>query len=292
MNTKNQKLSIALATFNEEVNLGRCLDSVKMIADEIIVVDGSSSDNTVEIAKTFGSKTLVKDNPSIFHINKQKALEMCRGEWILQLDADEVVSPELRDEIKKIIEMEQKQINLWKPEGRDAKLFSRHQELLEQRDGKYGSDEGDVVAFFIPRKNYFLGKFLRYGGVYPDGVIRLIKNGRARFPCVSVHEQIQIDGRVGWLENSLLHYDSPTFKRYTLRAGRYIDLKVQEFKNDGLKINPQNCVYYLLVKPLMVFLMMMFRHKGILDGWQGLLFALFSGLHFPIAYIKYLRINK
>lgn len=283
------KLSVALATYNEEANLAQCLESIRQLADEIIIVDGSSTDKTVEIAEKFNAKVLIKDNPPIFHINKQKALELCQNEWILQLDADEVVSPDLASEIKEIIKMNQDQINNRKLEGRDIKLFCRHQKLLEQRDGGYGVENGDIVAFFIPRKNNFLGKFLRYGGTYPDGVIRLVKNQKAIFPCKSVHEQITIDGRVSWLKNSLFHYDSPTLSRYHLRASRYINLKVQEFRDINVKINTKNFIYYVFYKPLQVFLMMIFRHKGILDGWRGVTFAFFSGLHYPIAYLIYLK---
>src|SRR5947209_7174874 len=107
------KLSVILATFNEEKNLTDCLSSIKDFADEIVIVDGSSTDKTLEIAKKFGAKVLVTDNPPIFHINKQKALDMATGEWILQLDADERVSKELREEIKKIIAMTDQEIELY-----------------------------------------------------------------------------------------------------------------------------------------------------------------------------------
>src|ERR1035437_8509354 len=96
-------LSVVLATYNEEANLTACLDSVKYLADEIVVVDGTSSDKTVEIAKSHGAKVLVKDNPQMFHINKQKAIDMATGDWILQLDADEQVSKELAEEVRKFI---------------------------------------------------------------------------------------------------------------------------------------------------------------------------------------------
>ena len=94
-----KSLSVVLATHNEEKNLAACLDSIKDIADEIIVVDGSSKDKTVDIAKKFGAKIKVTTNKPIFHINKQMAIDMATKDWILQLDADERVSEELRKEI-------------------------------------------------------------------------------------------------------------------------------------------------------------------------------------------------
>ena len=127
-----KKLSVVLATFNEEKNLRRCLDSVKDIASEIVIVDGTSKDKTVEIARSYGAKVTVTTNPPIFHINKQKAIDKATGDWILQLDADEVVSSELASEIKEIMEKN------------------------EQANG-----------YWLPRKNFFLGRFLMKGGHNP-----------------------------------------------------------------------------------------------------------------------------
>src|SRR3970282_2930368 len=87
-------------------------------------------------------------------------------------------------------------------------LFIRHQKLIEQRDGSIGKQTGKVVAFFIPRRNYFLGKPLIHAGVYPDGQIRLVKKGKARLPGKSVHELMEVDGEVGWLFHDLEHHDS------------------------------------------------------------------------------------
>ena len=104
------KLTVALATFNEEKNIRRCLASIQLIADEIVIVDGTSTDKTVEIAKEFGAKIKITKNEKIFHINKQKALEMASGDWILQLDADEVISPALAKEIVLIMSMTDEEI--------------------------------------------------------------------------------------------------------------------------------------------------------------------------------------
>lgn len=284
------KLSVVLATHNEEDNLDRCLGAVKEIADEIVVVDGSSSDKTVEIAKKYKARVLVVDNPPIFHINKQKALDMARYSWILQLDADEVVSKELAEEVRKIIKMSDEEIDNYQKNLPERDLFLRHQCLLEKRDGKFGN-KGGYAGFFIPRRNYFLGKFLRFGGVYPDGVIRLVKKGKAHFPCKSVHEQIVIDGKVGWLANPLLHYDSPTFKRYLERNSRYIDLIAKDLKDKKVKKNLFEFLNYFFFKPVWWFFLTQIRHKGILDGWQGVVFSFFSALRFPRAYFRYLA-NK
>lgn len=285
------KLSVVLATFNEEENIGGCLDSVKDFADEIIIVDGTSTDKTVDIAKKYGAHVQVKDNPPIFHINKQKALEMASNEWVLQLDADERVSDELKKEIKNIISLSEKEIKEYQKNLTGKYLFLRHQKLLEERDGKIGAEEGEYAAFFIPRLNYFLGKYLRYGGVYPDGVIRLVRKNKAHFPCKDVHEQITVNGRVGWLQNPLYHIDSPTFERYLQRNNRYINLLTKQLAEKGTEKSLATAIDYLFTKPLEWFLMTQIRHKGILDGYQGIVFSLFSALRFPRAYIKYLKQN-
>lgn len=282
------KISVVLATFNEEENIAECLDSVKNFASEIVIVDGSSTDGTVEIAREYTDKITVTENHPIFHINKQKAIDKAENEWILQLDADERVTHELGSEIERVAAMSDEELEMYEEKLLNRDLFSRHMKLLEERDGKVGKEEGEYSAFFIPRRNFFLGKYLRYGGVYPDGVIRLIRKGKAFLPCKSVHEQMVVEGRVGWLQNDLLHKDSPTFGRYLERNSRYINLIVKEFKRDGVEKNFSNGVKYFLVKPIWWFLLTQIRHKGILDGIQGIIFSLFSALRFPRAYFRYL----
>jgi glycosyltransferase involved in cell wall biosynthesis len=222
----------------------------------------------------------------IFHINKQKAMELSKNKWILQLDADERITPELSVEIQKIINMSDAEVMEYQNKIPDKKLFLRHQTILNKRDGEIGTESDAYAAFFIPRLNYFLGRYLRFGGVYPDGVIRLVRKGKAYFPCVSVHEQIRVNGKVGWLQNPLLHIDSPTFSRYFKRNNRYTDLMADELRK--IKPNIAAAFSYLFIKPAHWFLLTYIRHKGFLDGWPGFVFSFFSSLRFPISYIKYL----
>lgn len=253
---KKTKLSVVLATFNEEKNLPQCLESIKDLADEIVVVDGSSSDKTVEIAKKFGAKILVTDNPPIFHINKQKAIDTATKDWILQLDADEDVTPELKEEIISTI-----------------------------------NSDPVVNGYWIPRKNWFLGRFLMKGGQYPDYTLRLYKRGKGRLPQKSVHEQAVVEGKCGYLENPLLHYADPSFVRYLLRYNRYTDLIRDEFKEKKAGYNPFVIINNLLILPFWWFFLTYFRHKGFMDSWQGFIFSFFSSLRFPVSYIKYIRAN-
>ncbi|HSX09859.1 MAG TPA: glycosyltransferase family 2 protein [Candidatus Saccharimonadales bacterium] len=284
-----KKLTVALAVFNEEKNLGACLESVKDIADEIIIVDGSSTDSTVDIAKKFNARVLVTDNPPIFHINKQKAIDMSKNEWILQLDADERVSPELAKEIMEVISMTDHEIEEYQEKLPNRKLFLRHQELLEKRDSRIGTLTGEYAAFFIPRLNYFLKRYMRYGGVYPDGVIRLIRKGKAYLPCKDVHEQMVVEGRVGWLSHDLYHMDSPTFGRYLQRNNRYVGLIAQDLQKSKQNTTLVAPAKYMIVLPFWWFMLTYVRHKGFKDGFPGFVFSFFSALRFPRAYLKSLQ---
>ncbi|MFA5137020.1 MAG: glycosyltransferase family 2 protein [Patescibacteria group bacterium] len=287
------KLSLVLATFNEEKNIVDCIRSAKPICDEIIVVDGSSVDQTAKLARGEGARLIVTHNQSMFHINKQKAIDAAQGDWILLLDADERVSPELAEEIKKVVVMSEQDIEKYQENLPEKSLFERHTQLTISsrhltKKKMLGVSCFMFNAFFIPRLNYFLGRYLRYGGVYPDGVIRLFKKGKAYLPCKDVHEQVEVKGKVGWLQNPLLHIDSPTFGRYLERNSRYIDqltINVKQLtSNKDIIQTTATAMDWFFIKPFVWFFMTTFRHKGILDGWQGVVFSFFSALRFPRAY--------
>lgn len=255
-------ISIAIATFNEEGNIGKCLGSVFGWADETVLVDGSSTDNTVNIAREFKSRIIIADNPLNFHINKQKAIEACSGEWILQLDADEIVSEELKKEIFEVINLSPKPYPL-----------------------------NPINGYWIPRKNYFLGKFLMKGGQYPDYSLRLYRRGKGRLPAKDVHEQAKVDGKTGYLENPLLHYPYDDFSEYLEHFRRYTDIFAREYKEQKLSISPLSFLLYLFIKPVSWFLLSFVRHKGFMDGFPGLVFSFFSSLRFPVSFIKYLKLR-
>lgn len=246
-----QKLSVVLATYNEQDNLKACLDSVRQLADEIIIVDGSSTDKTRQIAANLGARVYKTTNKPMFHINKQMAVNKANYSWILQLDADEHVSKLLKTEIIKTI---------------------------NNKNAKNG--------YYLPRKNWFLTRFLTKGGQYPDYVIRLFKKSKGHFPCQSVHEQIAIKGSIGHLENPLLHYSDPNFSRYMTRFNRYTDLDAKLLHDKGQKPNLGLAINYLTIKPTIWFLSTYFRHKGFVDRLPGFIFSLMSSLRFPVTYFK------
>ena len=287
-------ISVALAVYNEEKFIHYPIESTIDWVDEIVIVDGGSTDKTVKIAVSYGRKIKIihSPNPVMFHKNKQKALDSCKGEWILQLDADEAVSKALREEILKVVKMDQQKLEDYQRKLPEKRLFLKHQKLVEERIKKQGGKvykKGPIVAFFLPRLNFFMGKFLRYGGLYPDGSIRLVKRGKAYFPCKDVHEVMEVKGRVGWLVNPILHYDSPTFERYIKRNNRYVLHLAREMIEKGEGGGIKGFFEYVIFKPLEWFVRTFVLYKGFLDGWRGFLFSFFSSLRFARAYFRKLK---
>jgi glycosyltransferase involved in cell wall biosynthesis len=249
-------ISVVLATYNEEKNIEKCLQSVKDFADEIIVVDGESSDNTAKLAQQFKAKVISTTNKPNFHINKQMAMDAAKGDLVLQLDADETID----EELKKFI-------------------VRTHEAIL-------AGDKSLPAAWWIKRKNWFMGRFLTKGGQYPDPAIRLYQKGKARLPQEDVHEFMKVDGEVGWATGDMLHYGNPTFSDYMRKFNTYTSFKATQLAEQKLKINLVNSFNYLFLKPTQTFLTIYLRHKGFVDGLPGFLFALFSGLHHFVAYLK------
>lgn len=225
---------------------------MKSIAGEIVIVDGGSKDKTLEIAREFGAKIIQTTNPLVFHINKNKAIKAATKEWVLQLDADEVVTKELASEIKSVINV-----------------------------------KSDINGYWIPRRNFFMGRFLTKGGQYPDYTLRLYKNGKGILPAKDVHEQAKVEGKRGYLKEDLLHLRDKSFSEYMLRFNRYTDLLSLQMEKADVLIDAYNFTSYILLQPLMWFLKTYFRHRGYKDSFPGFVFSLFSSLRFPVSFIKY-----
>ncbi len=265
------KLSLCIPTFNEEENLHIALDSAYDIADEVVIIDGGSTDKTLEIARSYGEKIKIfeVDNPPNFLLNKQRAIEKAEGEWILQLDADEAVTPELKKEISVIL-------SAAKNPDMDPSV----------------SPQDDIVAgYFLPRKNFFLGRYLMKGGVYPDYVLRLYKRQGAYFKLEHVHENVIVDGAVGYTKEALIHMADPNFERYLMRWNRYTSFDAGQL----IEKKEELCFpCYFIGKPLFTFLSIYIRHKGFMDGIPGFVWALFSSIRFWVIYIKvwHAHINK
>lgn len=234
------KISVALTTFNEEKNISGCLESVKW-ADEIVVVDEKSVDRTVANAKKFTKKVFLVDHEPMFHKHKQLALEKCSHEWILQIDADERVTPELKEEILAAI-------------------------------------DGPVAAYRIPRKSKIFGKYIMHTGWYPDYQIKLVRKGKAHYPCKSVHEDMAVDGEIGTLKSDLLHEHYFSVEQFIDRMNRYTTDDARNIQ----EIAWSDAIKY----PLDEFLKRFFYWEGYKDGLHGLVLSLLMALNRLVVFAK------
>jgi glycosyltransferase involved in cell wall biosynthesis len=233
------RLSVVVVTLDEEECIRACLQSAAW-ADELIVVDAESRDKTAAIARELTDHVFVRPWPG-FAAQKNFGLDQARGDWILSLDADEVVSPTLREEIAAIVE----------------------------RGGAH-------AGYAVPRRNVFWGRFIRHGGLYPDWQVRLFARGRGRFVERSVHESVTIEGRVGRLTGHLEHRSYRDVADFLARADRYSTLAAEEWVAAGRRPRP---LVDLVARPIGRFLGMYVGRAGFLDGWRGFLLAVLYGYY-------------
>lgn len=238
-------VSVIVITKNEAHNIEACLDSIRW-ADEIIIVDAESLDQTIEIAKKFTGKIYARPWMG-FAAAKQFAVEQTRNEWVLWLDADERVPPELAEEIRQVL-----------------------------------TSHPDAAAFTVARRAYFLDRWIKHSGWYPGRVARLFRKGKARFNSATVHEGLEIDGSIGQLKNDLLHFTDPNIYHYFAKYNRYTTLAATESFEKKKRAHLSD----LLIRPMWQFVRMYVIRLGFLDGMQGFLLALFSSSYVFTKYAK------
>jgi len=241
-------LSVAIITHNEEKNIKGALESVKW-ADEIVVVDAFSTDRTPEICRQYTDKVF-SVKWSGFAEQKNKAVSLTDNPWVLVLDADERVTEGLRDEIIKVL-----------------------------------TNTAGIDGYYIPRKNYFSGKWIKHGGWWPDYTLRLFKKEKGKIERREVHETIRINGKTGYLKNPLEHYTYRDIQDYLKRMETYSTLAARElFKN-----NRRASVFDVVFRPMATFCRMFFLRLGILDGIYGIILACLYSLY---TYNKYSKLRK
>lgn len=230
----NLPLSIAIITYNEECNLERCLKSVADLAQEIVIVDSGSTDQTVLIAKKFGA--IIHEQSWLgYRDQKNIALDHCSQPWVLSLDADEEVSSELKKEI----------ITFFK-EKKDKQL----------------------VGARFPRKTWFLGRWIKHGEWYPDFQLRLFRRDRGRWK-EPIHEFVEIQGTIDTFSGELLHYSFPSMNAYINKINPFAD----EFLKKQLNQKKSWSLCLTLARPLWRFFRSYFLRRGFLDGFPGLWIA-------------------
>ncbi len=228
-------LSVILITRNEEANLADCLASLEGIAEQIVVVDTNSSDRTLEIARNYGAVVGQPADWPGFGPQKNRALELATGDWVLSLDADERLTPALRSEILTAIH------------------HSAH-----------------VDCFAIPRLSWYCGRFIRHSGWSPDYVDRLFRRGTARFSDDLVHERLIPNGPVAKLENPMLHFSFMNFSQVLQKIDRYSTASAEQAFAKGRRSNPLKAMLH----GIWAFIRTYFIRAGFLDGYEGLALAI------------------
>ncbi len=245
-------LSIAIITYNEESNLARCLQSIADLAQEIVIVDSGSTDRTLAIGQEFGA--MLHEQPWLgYRDQKNMALDLCSQPWVLALDADEEVSPTLKEEI--------------------VAFF---------RKGEDRSFDG--VRF--PRKTWFLGRWITHGDWYPDFQLRLFCRERGRWK-EPIHEFVEIQGKVTTFSSDLLHYSFPSMNAYIDKINPFAN----EFLKKEIAAKKSWSLAKTLARPLWRFFRAYFLKQGFLDGFPGLWIAIATAFSTFVRYSRNYETN-
>lgn len=232
-------VSVLLPTFNNAATVRDTLESIKW-ADEILVVDSYSSDDTLAICAEYGARIIQHE-----YVNsaKQKnwALPQCRHEWVLQIDTDEVFEPGLRDEIEAAV----------------------------------AAAGPEVDAFRLPRRNHFLGRWVRFGDLYPDHQIRVLRRDRCRWAEREVHAHVEAQGEVGTLSGCILHYGAPNLSKQVGNLNRYSRYEADEMAKRGTRFR----WHHLVIRPWLVFAHRYVLQQGFRDGWRGFILCVYYAVY-------------
>jgi glycosyltransferase involved in cell wall biosynthesis len=241
------RVSVIIIALNQEDNIVPCLETVRW-ADDIVIVDSGSEDRTLERARDFTDRIFTISWPG-FGAAKNYALDQARGDWIFSLDTDERVTEALREEILAAV----------------------------RTDGKF-------AGYKVPRKNYFGGRWVKRLGWYPDYTLRLFQKGNGRFRERAVHEEVLVNGPVGFLQHPLDHYSYDSVSDYLARQDRYARLAAQEMLREGRRPRAGE----LFWRPCSHFFKLYVLRLGFLEGRLGYTLALLSSLYNFLKYY-YLR---
>ena len=246
------KLSVAIVARDEEENLRRTLPSIAGCVDEIVLVDSGSTDGTVAFAKSYGARVESIAWPG-YGPQVNNALRACTGDWVFSLDADEAWSPALAEEIRTLL-----------------------------------AGEPAYAAYWVPRRNYFLGRAMRHGGFYPDRKLRLFRRGTAwAREDTEPHATPKYEGPTGMLRNDLLHYAYPSLTLYLDHMNRYATASVPLVLGRGRRsASLPAFVLNTVLNPLATFAYNYGLRGGFLDGREGLLLHLYHSWYVSTKYAK------
>lgn len=247
----SNRLSVAIITLNEERNLADCLASVAF-ADEIVVVDGGSRDRTCEIARAAGARVIEERDWQGFGIQKNRAVDACSGDWVLSIDADERVPPNLRDEVQAALRV------------------------------------SAFDVYELPRSSFYCGRFMRHSGWRPDYVRRLFRRGSARFSPAPVHESLQTDRSVGRMRTPLEHWSFRTMEDVLDKVNRYSSLSAPIVIERG----GRPTLLTAILHGAGAFFRTYFLRRGFLDGSHGFMLAVSNAEGSYYRYVKAMLIRQ
>jgi len=249
------KISSITIAKDEEKNIARCILSLQNVADEIIIVlDDKTKDTTENIVKTFPHVILIKTEWQGYSKSKQAGLNIASNDWVLWIDADEEVTPKLADELKTFKE----------------------------------SSEQGYPAYSVPRKAYFLGKWIKHSGWYPGRVTRLFNKQKVNFVDKAVHEHLDAGTDVGQLRSDLNHFTDPNIEHYYTKFNIYTSLAAQ----DLLRSEKAFSISDITLRPIFLFIKMYILKRGFLDGIQGFILAVSSAHYVFAKYAKLWELKK
>jgi len=245
-------LSVILIAKNEEASIARALRSVAW-ADEIVVVDSGSADRTVDIARELGAKVVVTGDWPGFGPQKNRALDLATGDWVLSLDADEWLTVASAEEIRRAI----------------------------------GAGVTGAAAFRMPRRSSFCGRFMRHSGWWPDYVVRLFRRGSARFSDDSVHERVMVEGAIGTLREPIMHETYVDLEDMLVKMNSYSTLTARSRQQDG----KTSGLVQAVSRAVWAFIRTYFLRAGFLDGREGFMLAVATAEGTYYRYLKLLLLR-
>ena len=283
-------LSVVIITYNEEANLGRTLESVQPLVSngkgEVIVVDSGSTDRTVEVAKSFAARVFIEEWKG-YAAQKNSAIDKAIGDWVLSLDADEEVDRDLQQALGDTVDGLERVAALQQAKAHDLTVEDA------RSDGESPINtilDGGFSGLWVPRKNQFLGRWLRHGGFWPDPKLRFFRRGSGRFEDRAVHEDVRLDGKTGQIRyGSLIHHSYPTLSDYIEHMNRYSSLGAEMVVARG---KVRFSVINIAARPLATFVYNYLFRLGFLDGREGLLLHLYHAAYVSWKYAKAWELSR
>ena len=248
------KISLVMITKNEEKNLAKSLDSVKDLVSEIVILDSGSTDSTIKIAEKYGAKIYSRKFDD-FCTQKNCAMSLAQNEWILHLDADEVLSSELKEEIK--------------------------QKIVH-------NDATEYDGFYMTRVNFFLGRKMKHSGISSEARLRLAKKSLSEYVGGAVHERLEVRGKIGEFKNIFYHNSFPNLNNYFKKFDQYTSLDAQKRYDDNKNFYFTDVVF----RPPIGFIKSYILKLGFLDGMEGFIWAVLSSYYIFVKYVKFYLLKK